>query len=151
MGTYGVEIHSARCHQFSVTPAELWTALARVDAYRSWWPWLRHLEADALEANVTWSAVVQPPVPYRLRFDLHLIEVEPPRLVTATVTGDLIGSARLEISPTPSGSELSLVSSLAPANPVLRAVAHIAQPVARFGHQWVLDTGLHQFRQHALD
>ena len=150
VGTCGVEIRSDQCHQFSVTPAEVWTALARVDAYRSWWPWLRHFEADVLEAGTTWSALVQPPVPYRLRFDLHLLEVEPPYLVTATVTGDLIGSARLEISPTPTGSELRLVSHLAPANSVLRAVARLAPPVAHFGHQWVLDTGLRQFRQGAL-
>ena len=145
-----MEIRSDRRHQFSVGPDELWAAMARVDAYREWWPWLRHFEAGALEAGATWAAVVQPPAPYRLRFELHLGDVEAPCLVTAEVAGDITGSARLEITATPNGSELHLVSQLAPTNTVLRAVAQVARPVARFGHGWVLDTGLRQFRDRAL-
>ncbi len=124
--------------------------MARVDAYRSWWPWLRHFDAPALSPGATWSAVVQPPLPYRLRFELHLGEVEEPRVVTADVTGDIEGSARLEISPSASGSELHLLSELRPTNALLRAVAQMAAPMARFGHDWVLDTGLRQFRSRAL-
>ena len=145
-----MEIRSDRRHPLPAAPEVVWASLVRLDAYRSWWPWLRHLDADALEPGATWAAVVQPPSPYRLRFDLHLGTVEAPRLVTAEVTGDITGSARLEISATAAGSELHLVSVLAPANAVLRAVALVARPVARFGHEWVLDTGLRQFRDRAL-
>jgi hypothetical protein len=99
---------------------------------------------------VTWSAVVQPPLPYRLRFELHLGDVEPPRVVTADVTGDITGSARLEITPSDEGCELHLLSELRPTNPMLRAVAQVAAPMARFGHDWVLDTGLRQFRARAF-
>jgi hypothetical protein len=145
-----MNLRSDRRHQFGVTPDDLWTAMVRVDAYQEWWPWLRHFEAGALESGATWSAVVQPPLPYRLRFDLHLGEVEAPRLVTADVTGDITGSARLEISSTPTGSELHLISALAPTNTLLRAVTQVAGPIAHFGHEWVLDTGLRQFRDRAL-
>jgi len=145
-----VEIRSDHRHQFSVSPEELWAAMARVNAYREWWPWLRHFEAGALEAGAIWSAVVQPPLPYRLRFELHIGDVDAPRLVTAKVTGDITGSARLEVTSTSTGSELHLESQLAPTNAVLRAVAQVARPVAHFGHEWVLDTGLRQFRDRAL-
>jgi hypothetical protein len=94
--------------------------------------------------------VVQPPLPYRLRFDLHLDDVRAPHRASARVTGDIEGEASLEIDPTETGSELHLVSELAPTNPVLRAVAQLAPPVARYGHEWVLDTGLRQFRDRAL-
>jgi len=145
-----MKISSDRRHAFAVSPDELWAAMTRVGAYRGWWPWLRQFEAEALEPGTTWSAVVQPPLPYRLRFDIHLEQVDAPHLVGAKVTGDIVGSARLEIAPTANGSELHLMSDLAPTNAVLRVVAQVAAPVAHFGHDWVLDTGLRQFRERAL-
>ncbi len=145
-----MKIRSDRCHTFAASPEALWQALAQVGEYPSWWPWLRHFEGSGLVAGTTWSAVVQPPLPYRLRFDLHLDEVEPPHLVTAHVTGDIAGHARLVIAPTGEGSELHLRSELSPTSPVLRAVARVAAPMARLGHEWVLDTGLRQFRDRAL-
>ena len=145
-----MKIRSDRRHAFSVPPDELWEAMAQVDAYRVWWPWLRGFDAAALATGAVWSAVVQPPLPYRLRFDLRLDDVMAPRHVSAEVTGDIAGSARLEITPTFDGSELHLVSELAPTNAVLRTIAQLALPMVRFGHEWVLDTGLRQFRDRAL-
>jgi len=124
--------------------------MARVDAYRQWWPWLRHFDATALGDGQVWTAVVQPPLPYRLRFDLHLEDVAAPHRASARLTGDIEGRASLGIEATAEGSELHIVSDLAPTNAVLRTVAQLAPPVAKFGHEWVLDTGLRQFRDRAL-
>jgi uncharacterized protein YndB with AHSA1/START domain len=145
-----VRIRSDRRHAFQLPPEELWDAMARVDAYRDWWPWLRHFEGTALTSGEVWSATVQPPMPYRLRFEIHLDEVRAPHLASAAVLGDIEGTARVEIAATPGGSELHVVSELAPTNPLLSAVAAVAAPVARYGHEWVLDTGLRQFRARAL-
>lgn len=145
-----MRISSDRRHSFAVSPDELWEAMVRVDAYRGWWPWLRSFDAIALSPGEVWTAVVQPPLPYRLRFDLHLDEVLAPQIVSAVVAGDIEGSARLEITPTAVGSELHFTSELSPTNPVLRTVARVARPLVRFGHDWVLDTGLRQFRDRAL-
>jgi hypothetical protein len=145
-----VHIRSDRRHAFHVPPEELWAAMARVEAYRAWWPWLRHFDGTVLAAGEVWSATVQPPVPYRLQFEIRLHEVRAPHLARAAVAGDIEGSARLEIQATPGGSELHVVSELAPRNPVLSAVAKVAAPVVRYGHEWVLDTGLRQFRARAL-
>ena len=145
-----MRIRSDRRHTFAMPPEQLWAAMARVEDYRDWWPWLRHLDATGLERGATWTATVQPPLPYRLRFELHLVAVEAPRLVVADVTGDIEGEARMEVSPTELGSELHLMSALVPTSRVLRTVAQLAEPVARYGHQWVLDTGLRQFRTTVL-
>ena len=72
-------------------------------------------------------------------------------MVAADITGDLEGEARIEVAPTPNGSLLHFTSALMPTNSVLRAFAQVAEPMARFGHQWVLDTGLRQFRARALN
>jgi hypothetical protein len=121
-----------------------------VDAYRTWWPWLTRLEGGAFAAGEQWACAVQPPLPYTLRFELHLDAVEPPHRAEATITGDIAGTARLTVEPDGEGSELRLESSLSPANPVLRGIARVAAPIVRFGHDWVLDTGVGQFRRRGL-
>jgi hypothetical protein len=146
-----VEVRSDRRWRFAVTPEALWARLADVDAYRSWWPWLRGLDGAAFEVGSVWRCVVQPPLPYRLRFTLALEEVEAPRFVTATVAGDIVGHAAIDVGAADGGSELRLVSTLAPRNAVLRTVAGFTPHLARFGHDWVVDTGLRQFERRALD
>jgi hypothetical protein len=42
------------------------------------------------------------------------------------------------------------VSHLEPGNSLLRAVARLAAPVVRYGHDWVLDTGARQFIDRAV-
>lgn len=145
-----MRIRSDQRHDFDVPPADLWAAMERVDEYRTWWPWLRHFEASELADGAVWEALVRPPLPYRLRFDLHLRSVDGPHHVSAEITGDIVGTARIEITPTATGSSLHVVSDLAPANGVLRSVMRVAPRVARFGHDWVLTTGLRQFTTRAL-
>jgi hypothetical protein len=145
-----VRIRSDRRHSFEASPDELWAAMAQVDRYQDWWPWLRRFDADALSTGDVWTATVQPPLPYRLTFDLLITEAQAPSVVAVDVTGDLEGSARLEVRGSPIGSELHFTSELTPTNPILRGVAQVAAPIARFGHNWVLDTGLRQFRARAL-
>lgn len=124
--------------------------MGAVEEFRSWWPWLRHFDADGLRVGAVWSCVVQPPLPYRLRFDLTVIEVVPGQAVRVTVAGDIVGTAQLEIHAREDGSELHLVSDLAARHPALKAASAVARPLAQLGHDWVLDTGLRQFRQRAL-
>jgi len=144
-----MEVRSERRHRFAVAPDELWAAMTSVEDYRRWWPWLRGFEGSFVEGD-RWECEVQPPLPYALKFSLRLEEVVAPRFVTATVHGDIIGHAAIDITPTGDGSDLRLVSVLAPANGMLRAIARVARPVVRFGHDWVLDTGVRQFRKRAF-
>ena len=145
-----MDVRSDRRYEFAVETGELWRALIRTEDYQDWWPWLRVFEATSFSPGQRWVCVVQPPLPYTVRFGLVLGQVVEGRLVTASVDGDIVGDARLDITPTTGGSELRLVSRLAPSNTLLRTVARIARPLAVFGHDWVLDTGLRQFSSRAL-
>jgi hypothetical protein len=136
-----MEVRSDRRFRFAVSRQHLWDVLCDVDQYPTWWPWLRGFDGTRLSSGERWRCVVQPPLPYRLAFDVALRDVEPASLVTAGVSGDIIGAARLELSDHPSGCEVRLESRLSPRNAVLRGVAAMAAPVARYGHDWVLDTG----------
>lgn len=139
-----------RRYDLPVSPADLWGALTRVDRYQSWWPWLREFDAQDLAGDEVWDCLVQPPLPYRVRFSVTLDEVVAPTTVRASITGDVVGQARLDIAERLHGSEARLVSHLEPGNGFLRAVARVAAPVVRYGHDWVIDTGAKQFIDRAV-
>ena len=145
-----VTVKSDRWYSFAIDRAALWAAMTHVSEYQRWWPWLTGFEAHALEVGDSWRCVVKPPFPYSLTFVVVLEQVEPGDLVVASIHGDIVGSARLEIRRQETGCEVHLASSLAPANKGLQAVAFVARPMVHFGHDWVLDTGAGQFRQRAF-
>ena len=147
-----MRVSSDRRWGFDVEPDELWDAISTTQDYRRWWPWLRRFNAGGLVAGEVWTAVVQPPLPYSLTFTISLDDVVAPAAVSATIAGEIEGTAQLQIdSDGNGGCEARLASHLAPAHPILRAVAVFARPMVRFGHDWVLDTGARQFSRRALD
>lgn len=136
-------------------------AIAAVEDYPRWWPWLRRFDAGGLVAGEVWQATVQPPLPYSLAFTIALQRVDEGHRVDAVIDGDIGGTATLRLDDLTRGEgrhdghdgdvgvgvgcEASLVSELAPRNRMLRTAARLAAPVVRFGHDWVLDTGARQF------
>ena len=145
-----MRIRSDRTYRFDRSPSEVWEAIGRVDQYQGWWPWLRRFDAEALAPGERWRCTIRPPVPYVLRITVDLDEVEPPRSISATVSGDIRGEAAVSLEETDSGCEVRLVSSLATDGQPLRSLTRWAPWLATFGHDWVLDTGLRQFRRRAL-
>lgn len=145
-----VKFETDRSYQLGVSPDALWTALVRVEDYQQWWPWLRRFDADHLGVDAVWRCLVQPPLPYRVRFAIRLVEVQAPTTIRASITGDVVGDAHLEISEVPGGCDARLVARLEPDNGFLKAVARIAAPAIRYGHDWVLDAGARQFLERAV-
>ena len=143
-------VRSDRTYAFEQPPGAVWDAIARVESYQCWWPWLRRFDAVALRQGERWTCTIRPPLPYVLRFSVTLDEVRPDHLIAATVSGDLGGEAVVSLAPKEDGCVVRLRSSLRPQGQLLRGVAALAPRVARFGHDWVLDTGLRQFRHRAL-
>ena len=145
-----VRVRSDRRYQFALPPERLWERMSVVDEYRTWWPWLHRLEAAEFVTGARWAGTIEPPLPYASA-------VRPPpgrgrgtHLAVARLEGDIVGHARLDVTQTGDGAQARLVSDLAPGNRMLRAVAGLAWLVARYGHDWVLDTRARQFRQHGL-
>jgi len=130
---------------------EVWSLISEVSEYRTWWPWLRVFDAVALASDQEWRCEVQPPMPYLVRFRVAIEDVEPAVSVRAKVGGDVVGVASLTLSDTDIGCTATLDSSLAPGNRALRLVSRFAGPVARFGHDWVLDSGARQFIARAVE
>lgn len=119
--------------------------MGRVEAFRDWWPWLRRFDADALRVGDRWRCTIRPPLPYLLRLTIRIDEAVAPSRILATVSGDIDGHAAVHLEPDGSGCAIRLTSTLVPARQPLKAVAAVAPGLARFGHDWVLDTGFEQF------
>ena len=145
----GGRVVSDRRYRFAVDPEQFWALIAEVDSYREWWPWLRSFDARGLDPGERWRCTVQPPVPYRVRFTVTLDEIVESSSISSTITGDIVGVARLDVAQRDDGCEIRLRSELAPDNRVLRLVAATARPLVSFGHNWVLDTGAQQFAERA--
>ena len=144
-------IRSDRRFTFDQPPDEVWAAMARTSAYTRWWPWLRRLDAVGLRAGDVWACHVQPPLPYSLRFTITLDEVVDGRSVRATVAGEIVGTASVELLPAgPAATVVHFESDLAPAAGALRAFALLARPLVVWGHDWVLDEGIRQFQDRGL-
>jgi uncharacterized protein YndB with AHSA1/START domain len=141
-------------HQYdlSLPREEVWGLISEVSQYRNWWPWLRVFDGAALAMGEAWRCEVQPPVPYPVRFRVVIEHIEAPGLVCASVTGDVVGLATLTLDEHAAvGCTATLQSSLAPGNTALQLVSRFAAPVARFGHDWVLDSGARQFTARAIE
>jgi hypothetical protein len=139
-------------YELPLTPETVWSRINGVEHYRSWWPWLRQFEGGGLAVGDEWRCTVQPPVPYLVRFRVVIDHVEPPTLVRAEVLGDVVGDATLTLEPAAAAECVAVLhSSLAPGNTALAVVSRFAAPIARFGHDWVLDSAARQFIARAVD
>ena len=145
-----MEVHSDRRFRFDADPPRFWAAVGSVEDYPRWWPWLRSFEAKGLIEGDQWRCTVKPPLPYVVRFTVHLDEVVPEQHIRARVSGDIAGTALLGVEPDGQGCTVHLVSELRPANVALRVMATVGRPLARHGHDWVLDIGAGQFAARAL-
>jgi uncharacterized protein YndB with AHSA1/START domain len=141
-----VSVHSDRRHQFGVSRDELWEAVTEIDQYRHWWPWLRSFDGRAFAAGERWGCVVKPQLPYTLEFEIVLEEVRRAERAYARLTGDIEGWAELVLADAETGSVLRLRSDLTAGGGPARWVEMLAGPLARRGHDWVLDNGIRQFR-----
>ena len=142
-------VRSDRHYRFGVSREELWVALTQVDRYRTWWPWLRSFDGHTFAAGARWRCVVKPQLPYTLRFVISLDDVDAARATRARLTGDIDGWAELTLGDDGAGSELRLRSDLTARNGLARVVGAVAPPLARAGHDWVLDNGIRQVREAA--
>ena len=60
-----------------VEPEALWSLLEQTDAYVEWWSWLESLDGGGLRVGDVATCVVRAPLPYSLRFSVHIDEVVP--------------------------------------------------------------------------
>jgi carbon monoxide dehydrogenase subunit G len=131
-------------------PDEVWSVLQHLDRFESWWGWLTEFRVDGpgLQAGSVLQGVVVPPLPYRIRVQIELLECVRPQRIDAAVHGDLEGRAQLLLDPEGEGSRASVTSNIEVTQRPLRAAARLAPGLLRWGHDRVVQTTVGTFRSH---
>lgn len=143
----GGRLRTDRSYPLEEAPEDAWAALARVDEYQRWWPWLRRLDARQLATGERWLARIRVPMPWSLRFTLDLVVVEEPTRVDADLGGDIQGTASITLRPVDGGATIRLRSDLTPRHRLLQAVNRVAPGVSRRLHDRVVDRAFRQFAE----
>lgn len=146
----GVHIETDRRYPFDGDVGAVWAAMAGVGSYEQWWPWLTEFDANALAVNEVWKCSVRAPLGYKVAFSLKFDVVVPEHHIEASVRGDIIGGAWIDLLERGEATDVWIRSMLIPVAPFLKRLSSAAPPVARFGHNWILRTGARQFNAKAL-
>lgn len=136
---------------FALSPEALWDALADPARFPSWWGWWLHdftVDGDGLVDGAVLRGVVAPPVPYRMRVQVHLEHCERARRIDAEVRGDLRGPARLLLHAAPVGTTAEVSWRIEMMQRPMRLAARVAHPLLRWGHDRVVDATVAGFRRH---
>lgn len=123
----------------------VWAALTAVDRYGEWWPWLEEFDGDTPAVDTVLEATIRAPARYRVRYSVTFTEVAPSRVLAASIAGDLVGSARIELTPASEGTVMNFAWDLRPERPLLRGLGWIAAPVLVRGHDQIIARGARQF------
>ncbi len=138
-----------RGYQFDLEPEQLWDRIEEVDQFEQWWPWLTDFELDGggLSTGSVLSGVVNPPLPYRMRLSVELIDCERPVAIDATIEGDLTGMARLRLRPELGGTWAEVAWTVEMRQPAMRLASRIGRPVLQWGHDRVVEMTVSGFRR----
>ena len=133
-----------RSHRFALTPDQLWDRIDQFDQFERWWPWLTELqiEGSGLTTGTILQGVVNPPLPYRMRLRIELVECVRPRSIDATVGGDLSGGARLRLRPEGGGTSVEAAWTIDVRHQAMRVVGRIGRPVLQWGQDRVVEMTL---------
>ncbi|MEA2434981.1 MAG: hypothetical protein QOG54_2438 [Actinomycetota bacterium] len=136
-----------------VSPDDLWDALSRVDLFKTWWPWIKdiHLEGEALELGSALTFTIDPPIPYRMRVTVDVVESVDGRYLRGDVSGDLHGTGSLRFDESPLGSDVTTEWKVEVSNPAIKAVIRLARPLLLYAQRWAVEVSLRGFRRYLAE
>jgi carbon monoxide dehydrogenase subunit G len=138
-----------RGHRFALTPDQMWDRIGEFDEFERWWPWLTDLcvQGAGLKAGTVLNGVVNPPLPYRMRLRVELVDCVRPSAIDARVGGDLDGEARLRLRPDHGGTVVEAAWTIDVRQPAMRVAGRIGRPLLQWGQDRVVDMTVAGFRR----
>ena len=130
---------------------DTWVTLEQSQHYEAWWPWMRHLEVDGvpLEVGTNYSFLVVAPIPFTMRLRVRVDEALSPETISATIAGDLDGTASMTFEEQGPARTVAHISwSVEVARPALRSIARVTRPLLLWGQSWAVNVALKEFRRH---
>lgn len=143
-------IHHDGTERFALPAERMWHEMVDIERFESWWPWLRDLrvtDGGVVTGGRVHLGVVSP-LPHRLHVQLEFVDVIEGRTIAVSATGDLTGTATLDLRAIDAGAcEVDLVLDLEPTQAPMRLLVRIARPVIVRAMDWAIDIALRNFRR----
>ncbi|MBW3595208.1 MAG: hypothetical protein KY391_06475 [Actinobacteria bacterium] len=138
---------------FPAPPEFVWESLTRTDLFDEWWAWMRDVRLDgvALTEGSTISFTIDPPIPYRFRIAVNVMEADEGRFLLGEVTGDLVGDATFELNGDSHTSDVHVMWDVEIRSPLIRPVILIARPILLRAQVWAVDVALRGFRRYLAE
>jgi mannose-6-phosphate isomerase-like protein (cupin superfamily)/uncharacterized protein YndB with AHSA1/START domain len=131
----------------------VFAALADARSYPLWWrPVYIEAEADGEPAVGAVSRQhFKGRLPYHLRTRSRITRLEPPRVITAEVEGDLRGRGNWTLSETPAGgTHVSFEWIVHADRRLLRVLTPLLRPALRWNHAWAIARAIEGLEPYAL-
>ena len=80
-------------------------------------------------------------LPYRLRWELRVVEHQPPSRLALEATGDFVGSGVWTLAQDGSTTEVKYVWAIRAQKPLLRHLSFLLKPVFALNHRWAMARG----------
>jgi len=121
-------------------PEAVFDALADARTYPQWWrPVYLGAQADGPVAVGTASEQhFKGRLPYHLHTRSVIVELDPPRRVTAVVEGDLRGRGTWTLTPTAAGTHVRFDWQVYADRKLLRTLTPVLRPLFRWNHNWAI-------------
>ena len=121
-------------------PEPTFQAIADGSTYPEWWrPVYLAVEADGpLALGQVTHQRFKGRLPYRLRTRSRITRLEPPRVISAEVEGDLRGLGTWTLTPIPEGTHIRFDWRVHADRPLLRMLTPLLRPAFRWNHNWAI-------------
>jgi uncharacterized protein YndB with AHSA1/START domain len=80
-------------------------------------------------------------LPYKLRWDTEIVEVERPRRILMTLSGDFEGSGEWKLEDADGGTSATLDWRPAVEKPFVKELTPVLRPLFRANHKWAMRRG----------
>ncbi len=81
-------------------------------------------------------------LPYRLRWELRVVEHQPPSRLALEASGDFVGSGVWTLAKDGNATEVKYVWAIRAQKPLLRHLSFLLKPVFALNHRWAMARGL---------
>lgn len=137
-------IEYAGKYDFALSPETLWETIEHLDRFAGRWGWLEEfrLEGDGLAAGSVLHGVVAPPLPYRMRIRVEIVDSERYRSIDADVHGDLEGESYMRTRSNNGGTSVDIGWTVEMMQRPMRLADRVAHPLLQWGHDRVVETTL---------
>lgn len=96
----------------------------------------------------TISFTIDPPIPYRFRIAVLVVEADEGRFLRGEVSGDLDGDATFELTGDDESSDVRVAWDVEIKSPLIRPMILVARPILLRAQVWAVEVALRGFRRY---